>query len=113
MSTANLGKKFFLLCVGICRVNESDLLGRYSPLNEFISDVIINIEAAVILRCGKVAEHKLCRLFIRILFPNLVDVLNASVDLTSIIISKTNIDKSLIKCSLSSVVCDEKHIVLC
>ena len=85
LSTANLCKEFFLLCVGICRVNESDLLGRYSTLNELVSDVIVNIETAIILWCGKVAEYKLCRFLIRILFPNLVDVLNASVDLTSII----------------------------
>lgn len=37
-------------------MNESDLLGRYSALNEFISDVIINIEAELEEKCKRLAE---------------------------------------------------------
>ena len=53
----------------------------YPLLYEFFPDVIVHIELAVMMRRGKVAEHKLCGFLLRRSLPNIHDIANAMVDL--------------------------------
>ena len=84
----------------------------YPLLYEFFSDVIVHIELTVMMRRGKVAEYKLCRLLFRRPLPNIHDIAHAVVDLAFFKVRQVGIQQSLIQCGFSPVVRYQKHIIL-
>ena len=112
LSSAHLCEEFFLFCIAVGIVDKFDLIGGDSLRYEFLANIIVHVEAAVALWSRKVAEYKLCGFLIRCMLPNLVDILHAGIDLTSIIVAKSRVDKSLIEGGFSPVVGDEEHIIL-
>ena len=51
---------------------------------QLLPDVVIDGKCAVILRRGKVTEHKLCRFLVGIFFPYSIDVIDAGIDFTAL-----------------------------
>ena len=93
-------------------MNESNLLGGDTHSNQLVANIVIDVKRTVVFRSGEVAEHKLRRLLILVLFPYFIDVLYAVVYFTALKIFKHRVKKALVKCRFSSVIGDEKHIIL-
>jgi len=83
-SLAGLLKQFFFLHIRIGFVYELHFTFRNTSLNQLLSDVVIDGKCAVILRRGKVTEHKLCRFLVGIFFPYPIDVIDAGIDFTAL-----------------------------
>ena len=107
-----LSEQFLFLRIGVCRMNKSNLLRGNSHCNQLAANIVIDVERAIVFGGGKVAEHKLRRLLILVLFPYFIDFLYAVVYFTALKIFKHRVKKALVKRRFSSVIGNEKHIIL-
>ena len=73
----NLAKQLLLLGLSFCRVDIGDLFSGDSFLNEFLSEIVIYIELAVVVRRGQIAEDHLCGSALRCALPNIEDIIGA------------------------------------
>ena len=73
----NLTEQFLLLGLSFCRVDIGDLFSGDSFLNEFLSEIVIYIELAVVVRRGQIAEDHLCGSALRCALPNIEDIIGA------------------------------------
>ena len=89
----------------------SDLFRGHSCFFQFVPDIIIDIEAAVILRRRQITEEKLRQTVGFSFLPYSQYIFHAGIQLASRIIRKKRIHQSLVKPDLSSVRSDTQHIV--
>ena len=69
-------------------MDKLDLISRNATGDQFLSDVVVDIERAVTFRSGKVTKQKLGRLLIRRFAPYPVDLTNTGVDLAAVLIGE-------------------------
>ena len=87
------------------------LLGRDTTGNQLLTHIVINIESAVILRGGKVAEYKLCSFCVGVILPDTIHIVDAGVDLAIRVIRQHRVNHSLVESQLASVIRDFEHII--
>ena len=73
----NLAKQLLLLGLSFCRVDIGDLFSGDSFLNELLSEIVIHIELAVVVRRGQIAEDHLRGSALRCALPNIKDIIGA------------------------------------
>ena len=111
LTTTNLFEKLLLFRFGIGFVDKLDLLCGDATGNQLFPDVIVDIEGAVTFRRGEVTKQELGRPLFRCFAPYPVDLSDAGIDLTAVLIGEQRVDDTLVKRQLSAVICDLQHIV--
>ena len=89
-----------------------DLLGGDAFGNQFVSQIIVHVEAAVVFGSGEVTEGKLGGLPSSGALPDLIDVVGAGADLASIAVRQQRINQPLIQRQFTAIVGNHEHIVL-
>ena len=89
----------------------SDLFRWHTGSFQFVPDIIIDIEAAVIFRRRQITEKKLCQTVGFSFLPYSKYIFHAGIQLASRIIRKKRIHQSLVKPDLAPVRSDPQHIV--
>ena len=92
-------------------MNKSDLLFGNTLCDQLLLYVIIDIERAVILRSGVIAEYKLCATNIGSVSPDFEYIVDTSIYLASRLVGTIGIDKSLVKTDFPSVSRAFRHII--
>ena len=87
------------------------LLGRNATGNQLLPNIIIDIECAVILRGGQVAENKLSSLCVGVFLPDTVHIVDTGVDLAVWVIGQHRVNHSLVEGKFTPVIRDFEHIV--
>ena len=88
-----------------------DLFSGDSFLNELLSEVVIHIELAVVVRRGQITEDHLCGSVLRCALPNIKDIIGAGRDFAGFTIGEHIIHQSLVERQLPAVVGNQKHII--
>ena len=101
---------FFRFGVGV--VNELNFAFRHPGGNQFLANIIVDIEVAIIFRCREVAEQMLCQLLLFAFFPNLQHVPNTGVQLAVGVVRQNRVHQTDIQTDLSAIVGDAEHIIL-
>lgn len=109
---ADLGEQLRLLRLGLGVVNVGDLLGGDPLGHELVLDVVVDVESAVVVGGGQVAEHKLGPLGVGAVPPHLEDVLDGGVHLAVGVVGQQLIGEALVQGQLAPVRRDFEHIVL-
>ena len=68
---AYFGEQCCLFRFGVGVVDKLNLVFRHTGSDQLFANVLIDIEVAIIFRCRKVAEQKLCQLLLLAIFPDL------------------------------------------
>ena len=68
---AHFGEQCGLFGFGVGVVDELNFVFRHPGGDQFLANIIVDIEVAIIFRCRKVAEQKLCQLLLLAIFPDL------------------------------------------
>ena len=100
-----------LFCFGVGVVDKLDLVFRHAGGDQLFANVIVDIEIAIVFRCGEVTEQKLGQLLVFALLPNFQHVLHTDVQLAVRVIGQHGVHQAHIQADLSAVVCDAEHIV--
>ena len=108
---AHFGEQCCLFCFGVGVVDELDFASRHTGGNQFLANVVIDVEIAIVFRRREVAEQKLRQLLVFAIFPDLQHVLNAYVQLAVGVVRQHGVHQANIQADLSAVVCDAEHIV--
>ena len=111
LSGSYLGKEFFLLRFGICRVNKCDFRFRHTCHHQLCFHIIIHIKSTVIFRCGHITKQKLCQFLTFAFFPDFQNISDAGIDLAVRVIGKQRIHKALIQSNLSAITGNLQHVV--
>ena len=109
---AHFGEQCGLFRFGVGVVNELNFAFRHPGGNQFLANIIVDIEVAIIFRCREVAEQKLCQLLLFAFFPNLQHVPNTGVQLAVGVVRHHGIHQANIQTDFPAIVGDAQHIVL-
>ena len=88
-----------------------DLFNGDSFLNELLSQIIIHVEFAVVVRRGQIAEDHLCGSALRCALPNVEDIIGAGRDFAGFTIWQHIVHEPLVERQLPTVVGNQKHII--
>ena len=92
-------------------MNKPYLFGGNTTGNQLLTHIVINIESAVILRGGKVAEDKLCSFCIGVILPDTIHIVDAGIDFAALVIGQHRVNHSLVKSKFTPVIRDFEHII--
>ena len=87
-------------------MDKCDFFFRYTGLNEFGADILIDIEGSIVLRCAEVAEQQLGQLIRLSFLINPKHIPHTGVELAIWVIRQERIHQSLIQSQLSAIRCD-------
>jgi len=108
---AHFGEQCRLFCFGICVVDKLDFVFRHTGSDQLFANVIVDIEIAIVFRCGEVTEQKLGQLLVFALLPNFQHVLHTDVQLAVRVIGQHGVHQAHIQTDLSTIIGDAEHIV--
>ena len=80
--------------------------------NEFLFEIVIDVEFPVVVRGGEVAEDHLCGALLSGALPDFKDISGTGRGLAVLMVRQHFIHQPLIQGELSAVVGDEQHVVL-
>ena len=92
-------------------MDKCDFFLRYTGLDEFSADILIDIEGSIVLRCAEVAEQQLGQLIRLSFFINPKHIPHTGVELAVGVIRQKRIHQPLIQSQLSAVRCDFQHVI--
>ena len=100
----NLGEQFLLFGLGIGGVDEGYFALRHPRRQQFLFDVIIDVELPISLGGGQITEQELGQLLVLSFFPDLQDVADAGIQLAVRVIRQQRVHKALVQADLPSVI---------
>jgi len=92
-------------------VDKPYLLGRDTTGNQFFTHIIVDVECAVILRSGEVAEHKLRSFCVGVFLPDTVHIVDTGVDFAVRVVWQHRVNHSLVEGKFTPVIRDFEHII--
>ena len=92
-------------------MDEGDLFCRDAHGDQLRSQVIVDIELAIVMRCREVTKNHLGGFSLHCALPNLIDIGSAGGNLACFAVREHITHKALIQSQLSAVIGDEQHII--
>ena len=87
-------------------MDKCDFFLRYTGLDKFGADVLIDIKGSIVFRCAEVAEQQLGQLVRLSFFINTKHIPHTGIELTVGVIRQERIHQPLIQPQLSAIRCD-------
>ena len=111
LTASHLSEHFLFLNFGIGGVNIGNFFGGNAFGNEFVSQIVIDIELVITVRRGEIAEYHLRGFLLFCALPNIKDIIGTGRHFARFTIREHIVHHTLVECKFTPVVCDKQHIV--